>query len=859
MLGGIPMEILEVENLTFTYPGQSAPALRKLSFSLQRGEFVTLFGLSGSGKSTLLRHTKVPLTPFGQKTGVILYEGEPIEARDTVARVGFVSQHFESQIATDKVWHELAFGLESLGWRQEQIRARVAETASFFGIQNWFYQKVSELSGGQKQLLSLASAMAVRPELLVLDEPTAQLDPIAAEHFLQILRKINLELGTTILLSEHRLEQAFPLSDRVMALDNGELLFFGTPYECGEPLADHPLFWSLPTPVRVYGTVKKGERCPVTVREGREWLAGQEKCLEVSVKNKPIVSEQIVLQGKDLWFRYEKELPDVVKGLDFTLYKGEIFSIVGGNGTGKSTALSLLGGIRVPYRGKVKCDGKRTLLPQDPKTLFVRKTVGEELEEMLEESSFSLQERKLRIKQAVQEFYLKNLLHRHPYDLSGGEQQRTALAKAMLTQPDILLLDEPTKGMDGYVKRVFANLLFRLKEQGVSILMVSHDIEFCALVSDRCGMFFDGQVICVEEARRFFAENSFYTTAASRMARKIVSGAVVAEDLIHALGARCPAFPHKSELEVLAEKKKCEIPERKKSKRKTKAAGMICTILFCVLWLAQLFHGSLGFLWEGAMFLSLLGAIFSFLGWGKKPSQVAMKENISRKQVLESVLFVVIVFLTVMAGMFLLKDRKYYFISLLIILETLGFFVLGFERRRPKAREMALVAVLCALAVAGRSMFFMIPQIKPMMAVVILSGVAFGGRTGFLVGAASAFVSNMFFGQGAWTPWQMFSFGFIGLLAGTLFYQGWLKIDRVRLSIFGFFAVVLLYGLLMNTSSLLQWQPHPTVGMFWATLIQGVPFDLLHGGGTAVFLWLLSEPVLEKLERVKKKYGIVMG
>ena len=272
------METFEIRTLTITYPEQARAALEEMSLTVKQGEFLVLCGPSGCGKSTLLRQLKTVLAPHGRRSGEILFEGLPLDEldqREQSQRIGFVQQSPDNQIVTDKVWHELAFGLESLGYDTPTIRRRVAEMASFFGIQTWFYKNVTELSGGQKQLLNLASVMAMQPSVLILDEPTSQLDPIAASDFLATLGKINRELGTTILLTEHRLEEAFPLATRVAVMDGGKLLCTGTPNEVGAILKDagHAMFLAMPTSMRVWAAVENGAPCPITVREGRDWLA----------------------------------------------------------------------------------------------------------------------------------------------------------------------------------------------------------------------------------------------------------------------------------------------------------------------------------------------------------------------------------------------------------------------------------------------------------------------------------------------------------------------------------------------------------------------------------------------------------
>ena len=542
------MDHFEIKNLTFRHAGEKErESLKNVSLSVRRGEYVVLCGRSGSGKTTLVRHLKTVLTPAGKRSGEILFGGVPlseVSQRDQAAKIGYVMQNPDEQIVTDKVWHELAFGLESLGCDQRTMRLRVAEMACYFGIQDWFHRDVATLSGGQKQLLNLASIMAMQPEALILDEPTSQLDPIAASDFLNTVRKINLELGTTVIITEHRLEDILPYADRAVVLDEGEIIADGTPREvCAElHRKGNPMFSAMPTPVRAfYGSGAAGE-CPLTVREGRAWLTDAFANRSIRVcepePEAPLGEEtDAAIIMKEVWFRYEKDTPDVLRGVNLTVPRGRLFAIVGGNGAGKSTALKAICGTCRAYRGKIQIDGKLlnkykiaelfrgrlAMLPQDPKSLFVKKTVREELEEMGDAAELD------RIAALCQ---IQPFLNSHPYDLSGGEQQRAALAKVLMTKPTILLLDEPTKGIDSFFKETFAGILAQLKAQGVTILMVSHDVEFCAKYADLVGMFFDGQVLTVDTPRRFFGQNSFYTSAANRMSRCVFKNAVSCEDVI---------------------------------------------------------------------------------------------------------------------------------------------------------------------------------------------------------------------------------------------------------------------------------------------------------------------------------------
>ena len=542
------MAHFEIKDLTFSYASaKGRHSLENVSLSIEQGEFLVLCGKSGSGKSTLLRQLKTVLTPNGKRSGEILFHGVPLKEvsdRDQSEKIGFVMQNPDDQIVTDKVWHELAFGLESLGCDQKTMRGRVAEMACYFGIQDWFHRDVATLSGGQKQLLNLASIMAMQPEVLILDEPTSQLDPIAASDFLNTVRKINTELGTTVIITEHRLEDIFPYADRAVVMDKGRVIADDAPGKVGQLLfaQENPMFTAMPTPVRVYyGAGGKGES-PLTVRQGRSWLSREfpEKPQKNAIPA-PALPEEIenpALTLKELWFRYEKDSPDILRGVSTEIPTGSLYAILGGNGAGKSTTLKAISGICRPYRGKVTLFGKPVekyksselfhgclaMLPQDPKSLFVKKTVREDLSEMTKD--------KAAIDRIAALCQVTELLDSHPYDLSGGEQQRAALAKVLLTDPKLLLLDEPTKGIDSFFKETFAGILADLKNRGITIVMVSHDVEFCARYADVVSMFFDGQILTTDTPRRFFGSNSFYTTAAHRMSRHIFDGAVTAEDVI---------------------------------------------------------------------------------------------------------------------------------------------------------------------------------------------------------------------------------------------------------------------------------------------------------------------------------------
>ena len=879
------MESYSFKNVDYTYPEGEKKALCNISFTIQHGEFVILCGPSGCGKSTLLRHLKSCLTPHGLSSGEIRYQGKllsDMSQREQAQQIGYVLQSPENQVVTDKVWHELAFGLESLGYDTPTIRRRVAEIAAFFGIENWFYKNVTELSGGQKQLLSLASVMAMQPGVLVLDEPTAQLDPIAAADFLALLGKINRELGTTIILTEHRLEEAFPFATRAIVMDQGAIICNDKPENVGLQLKDkgNGMFLAMPTAMRVWAAVETKLDCPMTVRDGSSFLSRrveEESLLPLAEKDPTVYPDDITLECEDLWFRYEKDALDVIKGFSLKLHKGEFYAILGGNGAGKSTTLKVISGLQSAYRGNVRLQGKLGHLPQNPQTLFVKRTVREDLYEVFQGEKITKEQQDAEVARITELCGLREFLDRHPYDISGGEQQRTALAKVLLTAPDILLLDEPTKGFDAEFKVTFALILRRLVAQGVTILMVSHDVPFCAEYAHKCGLFFDGSIVAEGTPREFFSGNSFYTTPANRMARHLIPQAVTVADIIGCCGGEIPAEPEVPEAAPLPAVKETAVnfkPAPLPLWRKLLAGISLVVALLVFFYatsitdLSALINQS-GISSSGEQQLMLyfvliaaLGVFIASIGRRSAPSVMlqipAKQRKLSKRTLVATVLILLCIPLTIFAGVMYLGNQHYNVTALLVLIECMVPFFLVFESRKPKARELVTIAVLCAIGVAGRSAFFMLPQFKPVMALVIIAGVAFGGETGFLVGAVTMLTSNILFSQGPWTPWQMFSMGIIGFLAGICFRKGLLRRSRGSLATFGAFAAVILYGGIMNPASAIMYS---SASLNWEVIlayyVSGLPMDLIHAAATVIFLLIAAEPMLEKLDRIKVRYGLV--
>lgn len=603
------METIRFSNISFRYPLAESDALKNINLSVKESEFMVLCGKSGCGKTTLLRHMKKNMMPYGNLSGDILYRGcdlAELGDRESTSEIGYVQQNPDNQLVTDKVWHELAFGLESLGCDNYTIKRRVSEMASYFDIQTWFRKDVSKLSGGQKQLLNLASIMAMQPKLLVLDEPTSQLDPVAASEFLRTIYKINRDLGTTVILSEHRLEEAFTMADRVAVMDEGKIVALDSPRRIGgflsgrkavgnhgisaEPEKNeskgydndethdragfkscdsaqncHPMFYGLPTVTKIFHSTLKSAGCgnnltentlksplesPLTIREGRLWIkdmveksgrvfnsrygkySGLENVEEAEKRKERKYTEgDCVIDISGLWFRYDQRSQDILRDLNLKVEKGELFCILGGNGVGKSTALKAISNVVKAQRGKVSVSGKQAMLPQNPQALFTEISVEDELMEGIHYEEGSDEDKVGKVLEMLEIMEISHLRKSHPYDLSGGEQQRLALGKVLLLNPDVILLDEPTKGLDPFFKISLAGIFKKLTAKGKTLLMVSHDIEFCAQYGDKCAMFFDGNIVSQGSPKEFFSGNNFYTTAANKISREYVPEAITWEEV----------------------------------------------------------------------------------------------------------------------------------------------------------------------------------------------------------------------------------------------------------------------------------------------------------------------------------------
>lgn len=592
--------IIQIRDLTFAYAAGDEPVLSDINIDIGSGEFVIIMGSSGSGKTTLLKMLKRNMIPAGRYSGrVYIYgkEADKLTDRENAAGIGYVSQDPDNQIVTDKVWHELAFGLENLGMDNVTIRKKVAEMSEYFGITGWYDREVSKLSGGQKQILNLASVMVMQPGILLLDEPTANLDPLAATRFLDVVKRINQELGVTVVMVEHNLEHIYADADRIIAIDKGRVAANSSPKKAAADIiaAGSFLIEGLPVASRLYSGYNKkngnsvvsynnvnidsnnkdnhilSDEIPLTVKEGRRWYVNYKKVYGKDItkdkdkinnfagksiindkvikkdvleednitgnKNKKRIGfikknnlenkssrkntdniENTVCQLKNVSYSYNKKLSYIIDGVDVSFKEGQITAILGGNGAGKSTMLKLIAGIIEPVRGKIISNKRIIMLPQDPKAVFTEVSVEEELAEVLMDkgngiyNNMPMEDKREIVEQIIEEFGLNDIRKNNPYDISGGQQEKLAIAKVLLLKPEVLLLDEPTNGLDPYFKKTLGKLLKKINADGVTIIIVSHDLEFVDSFCDDVIMLFDRKVAAQDSTHKFLRDNMFYTT-----------------------------------------------------------------------------------------------------------------------------------------------------------------------------------------------------------------------------------------------------------------------------------------------------------------------------------------------------------
>lgn len=525
---------IEVRSLSFAYPDADAAVLEGLDWSVPQGAFALLVGGTGSGKSTLLSLLKPEIAPAGTRSGELRVLGEPVadmDVRASAERVGYVFQDPENQIVCETVWHEMAFGLENLGLARDEMRRRVAETSYFFGLEDWLHRDTDTLSGGRKQLLSLAAVLALRPRVLLLDEPASQLDPVAEKNFLHALFRVNRELGCTVVVATHQprpmLEYAtcaYRIEDGrvrevadIASLGHREELFSGEVLGWGASRrAKNGVFSSVsgqlgsldprggaPGAKKGLKSDKSGEFEAQILPQGD--LEAPSRAAGCRILPKMHAGSATTLAGS--WFRYDRASGWVLRGLDAAFSAGAVHAVVGGNGCGKSTMLSVLAKTVKLQRGHMERGAaSAALLPQNPKALLVAETVRDELMEWASTCGYD----EAVARERAASLGLSGLDGHHPYDLSGGQRQLLALAKLLLIGPELLLLDEPTKGLDLASRRIIARALRDHAKAGGTVIMATHDLDFAEQVADDIAMMFDGEIACMEPPADFFADNVFY-------------------------------------------------------------------------------------------------------------------------------------------------------------------------------------------------------------------------------------------------------------------------------------------------------------------------------------------------------------
>ncbi|MGI6487485.1 MAG: ABC transporter ATP-binding protein [Syntrophothermaceae bacterium] len=542
------MALIKIENLTYYYPETEKPALEKVNLVIPEGQFVLIVGGSGSGKSSLIRAIAGLIPGFygGRYDGKVYVDNielRRLNQRSLVQKVGMVFQDPESQMVMTNVEQEVAFGLENLGVPNSLMKRRVMEVTSALTLSPYLHRFIPELSGGQKQKVALASVLAMQPEILLLDEPTSQLDPIAGEEILTMIRRLNEDNGITVVLIEQRLERCFHLADRVLVMDQGKIVY---DHHSPEALAH----WAvrngspfIPPLVKLFASVGYTE-VPVTVKQGRQILRANDQLSSVtppsvtSSKKRAVISEiddNCLVDIQNLWFTYP-DGKEVLKDVDLQIKPGDFMVLMGENGAGKSTLMKNINGLLKPGRGQVKVLNQDTrhlsieelavtigYLSQEPNDYLFLSTVREELQ-------FSLHNLDLLddgvTEEVLSRLQLTTLVETNPRDLSTGERQRVALASLLVTRPKLLLLDEPTRGLDYRFKDELGKILLQLIEQGTAIIMITHDVEFAAEYADEIVLLADGTIIDQGSKYEILTHSTFYSPQISKLFNNLVEDVV---------------------------------------------------------------------------------------------------------------------------------------------------------------------------------------------------------------------------------------------------------------------------------------------------------------------------------------------
>lgn len=520
--------MIELQDVSYTYPGSEAAVLKDLSLEVKEGEFILVVGPSGAGKSTLLRSLNglVPHFYGGAFRGKVRVAGhDPLAEgpRGMSAVVGFVLQDPESQFVVDSVEDELAFAMENHNLQQAVMRRRVEEVLDQLNIAHLRHRRINTLSGGEKQRVAIGAVLTLQPKVLVLDEPTSQLDPQAAEEVLTTLQKLNADLALTIILSEHRLERVVQYVDRVVYMPgNGIRPLIGTPEEV---LMEADL---VPPLVRL--AKELGWRpVPLTIKEGRRFarqvkLPAGELETPSGRRKLPGDAGDPVIDVQNLWFSYNGQ--EALRGINLSIAQGEFIALMGRNGSGKTTLLKHLVGLLRPQRGGVELWGESTkgkdtediarrvgYVPQNPGSLLFADTLRDELAFTLRSHGLSGGD----YHSLLETLHLEHYIDTYPRDLSAGERQRAAMAAILVAEPEIILLDEPTRGLDYYQKRTLVQLLSAQQQEGRTVVMSTHDVELVAQCADRVLILGEGQVVVDGPARTVMNQSLVFSSQINKL------------------------------------------------------------------------------------------------------------------------------------------------------------------------------------------------------------------------------------------------------------------------------------------------------------------------------------------------------
>lgn len=860
--------MLRFENFGFKYENSENSIFSNVNFEVNEGEVTLLIGKSGCGKSTLIRSIKPYMARKGIVEGTIYYKGKDVKtlSEEELAHIGYVSQDIENQIVTDKVWHELAFGLENLGMPQKEMRLRCGEMAAYFGIEDWYNRDTDSLSTGQKQLLNLASVMVMKPDLLILDEPASTLDPVAESELLERVFRLNRDFGTTILIVMHELEEVFNRADKIVFINNESdtSVVVNDKRNMARYLIENNnnQVYGLPSASRICSELYKREDVslsdvPISIADGKRFLNDNFELINSYYENNKYNIDKLnensfnevanAIELKHVYYKYNKDSDFVLEDFALTVKEGEVYTIMGGNGCGKSTTLSIISKLINPNDGKVILFGKDIkkikdediygkligFIPQEPRNLFSKDTVLEELLGKVKGFSYDdlkaddgllkkIEDENKDLYDYITFFEIENVLSLNPFDISGGEMQKVAMIKVLLLNSKIIIMDEPTKGLDAFAKSKMASYIKKLKGMGKTILLVSHDIEFSASVSDRLGFLFNRRIISDAIPTLFFTDNHFYTTVTRRITRDYFKNVILIKDIFG-------EDDNDNNLSICNKKKSQDknidkTVENAKHKNTNKIDS---------------------------------NRIVNF-------ENEKLDSHLMFRKLRNYIIVAALVYGIMLGISKTYADQRYFLMSVIVLLVSMIGLAVFFEKKKISGKRLVLIAALTALGVVGRVLFYMIPAFKPVGAISIIAGVALDPFSGFLCGSLMAFLSNAFFGQGSWTAFQMFSFGLVGFLAGiigSLLRRSLNKgksVSRkyiVAIAVYGFISIFLIYGFIMNFFTSL------TAGKaiketLLINIISGIPLDIIHGVSTAVFILILGRPLIRRIYRIKYKYEI---